>query len=81
MFLFDEFLSEAECDGLRRAHDKHVQELKSQTPILCFDSITTLRKHLKNAKKKVKVSPNDFVEGWCLLLLLLFFNRSSDSSQ
>ncbi|PVD30354.1 hypothetical protein C0Q70_09618 [Pomacea canaliculata] len=63
VFLFDEFLSEAECDGLRRAHDKHVQELKSQTPILCFDSITTLRKHLKNAKKKVKVSPNDFVEG------------------
>ena len=62
VFLFNEFLSEAECDGLRRVHDKHVQEMASQ-PLLCFDSLRTLRKHLEEVNRNADVSPNDFVKG------------------
>lgn len=63
VWLFEEFLSEEECDGLRRVHDKHVQEQSKEDPILCFDSIGTLRKHLKSVKKHVQVTPNDFTTG------------------
>jgi len=60
--MFDEFLSEQECDGLIKAHDHHVANMDKQ-PILCFDSIATLRSHLKEAKKRVKVTPNVFTPG------------------
>lgn len=63
VWLFEEFLSEAECDGLRRVHNKHVQEQSVNDPILCFDSIKTLRQHLKNVGKRVPVSPGDFTAG------------------
>ncbi|XP_067649277.1 prolyl 4-hydroxylase subunit alpha-1-like [Haliotis asinina] len=63
VFLFDEFLSTQECDGLMKAHDKHVEEATKQDPILCFDSIGTLKKHLKEAKKKIRVTPNVFTGG------------------
>lgn len=63
VFLFNEFLSEAECDGLRRVHDKHVQDLTSLPPLLCFDSLTTLRKHLAEVKRDIHVTPNDFMKG------------------
>ncbi|XP_070210514.1 transcriptional regulator ATRX homolog isoform X2 [Littorina saxatilis] len=62
VFLFNDFLSDAECDGLRRVHDKHVQEMNTQ-PLLCFDSISTLRKHLDDVRHKVHVTPQDFVKG------------------
>ena len=62
VFLFNEFLSEAECDGLRRVHDKHVQSMASH-PLLCFDSLRTLRKHLEDVSHDIDVSPNDFVKG------------------
>ena len=62
VYLFDEFLSEKECDGLIKAHDSHVKALDHQ-PLLCFDSITTLRSHLKDVNKSVKVTPNDFTQG------------------
>ena len=62
VFLFNEFLSDAECDGLRRVHDKHVQSMASH-PLLCFDSLRTLRKHLEDVSQDVDVSPNDFVKG------------------
>ena len=63
VYLFDDFLSAEECDGLRDAHDRHVQETGKEPPILCFDSVSTLKKHLKDAKKKIKVTPNVFTEG------------------
>jgi len=61
--MFEEFLSDAECDGLRRVHNKHVQDQSTDDPILCFDSVSTLRKHLKHVGKVVKVSPRDFTDG------------------
>lgn len=63
MYLYNEFLSEAECDGLMKVHDKHVEESSKKDPLICFDSIATLRKHLKAAKKNVKVTPKDFLQG------------------
>ncbi|XP_071102165.1 prolyl 4-hydroxylase subunit alpha-1-like [Haliotis cracherodii] len=63
VFLFEEFLSKDECDGLMKAHDKHVQDAAKQDPILCFDSIGTLKKHLKEAKKNIRVTPNVFTHG------------------
>ncbi|KAH3717193.1 prolyl 4-hydroxylase subunit alpha-2-like [Dreissena polymorpha] len=63
VWLFEEFLSNEECEGLIRVHDRHVQELSKDNPILCFDSIATLRKHLKNVKIQINVSPRDFTQG------------------
>lgn len=63
VFLYDEFLSEQECDGLMRAHDSHVKESSKINPLICFDTIETLRKHIKTARKKVKVTPADFIPG------------------
>ncbi|KAK6172121.1 hypothetical protein SNE40_018070 [Patella caerulea] len=63
VYLFDEFLSEGEADGLMRAHDNHVAQASLYDPFICFDSIKTLRQHLKDARKKIKVTPNDFIEG------------------
>ncbi|GAB1603052.1 uncharacterized protein LOC115215919 [Argonauta hians] len=64
VYMFEEFLSDKECDGLRNAHNKYV-ELGSKTdPILCFDGIQTLREHLKHAgKSHINVTPLDFTEG------------------
>ncbi|XP_055959425.1 uncharacterized protein LOC126832346 [Patella vulgata] len=63
VYLFDEFLSEVEAEGLMRAHDNHVAQASLHDPFICFDSIKTLRKHLKDAQKKIRVTPNDFMEG------------------
>ncbi|KAL8561480.1 hypothetical protein ACOMHN_011162 [Nucella lapillus] len=62
VFLFNEFLSEMECDGLRRVHEIHVHE-RSSKPLLCFDSLRTFRKHLSDVKVDIHVTPHDFVEG------------------
>lgn len=74
VFLYDEFLSTEECDGLMKAHNRHVTDLSKKDPIICFDSIETLRKHLKAARIKKKVSPLDFTDGTTCL-------NSSFSSQ
>lgn len=64
IWLFEEFLSEHECDNLMRVHKLHVEQQSKDAPILCFDSIATLRKHLENVgKKRVKVTPLDFTQG------------------
>ncbi|XP_045170263.2 uncharacterized protein LOC123532764 [Mercenaria mercenaria] len=63
IWLFEEFLSDEECDGLMRVHNKHVEEQSTDNPILCFDSVSTLRKHLKNVGKRVQVTSNDFTKG------------------
>ncbi|OWF40008.1 uncharacterized protein LOC110464377 [Mizuhopecten yessoensis] len=63
VFLYDEFLSEAECDGLMKVHDSHVTQANKHDPFVCFDSISTLRQHLKANKVKVKVTPQDFMPG------------------
>ena len=53
----------AECDGLIRVHNQHVAEQSKQDPILCFDSVSTLRKHLRNVGRKTLVTPRDFTQG------------------
>ncbi|VDI74593.1 Hypothetical predicted protein [Mytilus galloprovincialis] len=63
VYLYDEFLSEAECDGLMKAHNRHVTEISKKDPIICFDTVNTLRQHLKAAGVNRKVSPNDFMAG------------------
>lgn len=62
VYLFNDFMSEEECDGLKRVHDKHIKDMATH-PLLCFSSIGTLRKHLDDVNSTLKVSPNDFVEG------------------
>ncbi|WAQ94696.1 hypothetical protein MAR_007167 [Mya arenaria] len=63
VWLYEEFLSEEECDGLMRVHNKHITEQTADDPLLCFDSISTLRKHLKHHGIRTPVSPRDFTEG------------------
>ena len=74
VFLYDEFLSEQECDGLMKAHDSHVKESSKINPLICFDTIETLRKHLKAAHKRVKVTPNDFIPGQSNLMSIFLRN-------
>lgn len=64
VYLFDNFLSAEECDKLREVHDKHVNSLNNQAPILCFDSTDTLKKHLKSAGRQAATITRDvFTEG------------------
>ncbi|XP_060067036.1 prolyl 4-hydroxylase subunit alpha-1-like [Ylistrum balloti] len=63
VFLYNEFLSEAECDGLMKVHDSHIAQANKHDPFVCFDSIATLRHHLKANGVKVKVTPQDFMPG------------------
>ena len=62
-YVVENFLSDMECDSLTMVHSRHVSELNKQAPIICFDSIKSFRKYLKDAKLKIKVSPNDFTKG------------------
>ena len=51
--------------NLIKVHREHVKKMKAIDPIICFDSIQTLRKHLKDLKPNIKilVTPNDFTTG------------------
>ncbi|CAF0823629.1 unnamed protein product [Adineta ricciae] len=64
-WLFEEFLSHDECINLIKVHKEHVKEMKKIDPIICFDSIQTLRKHLKDLRPdtEIRVTPNDFTKG------------------
>ncbi|CAF0832575.1 unnamed protein product [Rotaria sp. Silwood1] len=64
-WLFEEFLSHDECINLIKVHKEHVKKMKEIDPIICFDSIQTLRKHLKDLKplNEFHVTPNDFTKG------------------
>jgi hypothetical protein len=74
VYTFDDFLSAEECAGLMRVHDQHVQDSSKHDPILCFDSINTLRKHLKEAKKsKLKVTPKIFTTGMCARIKTYYY--------
>jgi len=65
IWLYEEFLSPEECDSLIRAHETHLAETLKQKPIICFDSIETLRKNLNELKREnlaAKVTPLDFTQ-------------------
>lgn len=63
VFMFEGFLTDFECEGLMRVHRRHIAETEVQDPIICFDSLATLRKHLKDAGKEKKITERDFTEG------------------
>lgn len=62
-YVVENFLSDMECNSLTMIHSRHVSELNKQVAIICFDSIKSFRKYLKDAKLKIKISPNDFTKG------------------
>ena len=66
MWLYEEFFTKEECENLIRVHEEHVKKLSNLKPIICFDSIKTLRKELNALRKSdiaETVTPNDFIEG------------------
>lgn len=62
VYLFDDFLSQQECEGLIAAHNSHVEAF-TKPPILCFDSLYTLQKHIRDAGKNIKVTSKIFTHG------------------
>lgn len=46
VWLYEEFLSKEECDNLIKAHESHLSRFKDQRPIVCFDSLSTLKQSL-----------------------------------
>jgi prolyl 4-hydroxylase len=66
IWLFEEFLSKEECEELVKAHEKNLKEYLKQKPIICFDSVSTLKRHLVDLghqKHADLVTPNDFTAG------------------
>ena len=64
--LYEELLTPEECKSLIEAHEAHLKPLLEQKPIVCFDSVDTLRKNLieLNREKIAElVTPLDFTEG------------------
>lgn len=62
----DNYLSPRECDGLIRAHEKHVMDYSSENPLICFNDIETLRKHMREfglVKLSKLLTENDFTPG------------------
>ncbi|XP_072179464.1 uncharacterized protein [Diadema setosum] len=74
VYQYEGFLSDRECAGLMKVHQQHVSDLSAVDPLICFDGIDTLRKHLKDANRDISVSLKDFTEGTTCL-------NSSFSSQ
>lgn len=67
VYKFDNFLTDRECNGLIQAHKRHAQEFSMVDPIFCFDHISTLKKHLRDAQKKLKINESDYITGtYCL---------------
>ena len=66
VWLYEEFLSQDECKSLIDAHETHVKAMAKQKPIVCFDSVQTLRDRLVELKRDTfveLVSPRDFTAG------------------
>ncbi len=66
VWLYDDFLSNDECDMLVKVHNDHLVRLSNEKPIVCFDSTETLKKYLIQFKKKnlaEQISQNDFLHG------------------
>lgn len=66
IWLYEEFLSQEECEALIKVHENHLAELLKQKPIICFDSVETLRKNLNELKKESiaeNITPLDFTQG------------------
>ena len=63
-YVLENFLSTYECDSLVAIHDRHVSHISKVDPLICFDSLKTLKLNLKEiGLKRIKVSREDFVEG------------------
>lgn len=63
-YILENFLSSYECDSLAAIHDNHVKETTKLDPLLCFDSLKTLKQNMKEVGvKNIKVNDNDFIQG------------------
>ena len=66
VWIYEEFLAKEECESLIKAHESHLKEMQKHKPIICFDSIKTLRENLVELnREKISqlVTPVDFIEG------------------
>ena len=63
MYTMEHFLTDAECQGLTGAHDRHTAE--NGPPIFCFDTVKTLHRHLSEHAElaKLVLTEADFTEG------------------
>ncbi len=67
VYIADDFLSKTECDGLFGAHFGHVKSSSKKAPIVCFESLHTMNKHLDEIGYRKKANLNDFTKGtWCI---------------
>jgi prolyl 4-hydroxylase len=66
VWLYEEFLSNEECDRLIKVHEEHLLRFAKEKPIVCFDSINILYRYLVELEKNNLaeiISPNDFTTG------------------
>lgn len=66
VWLYEEFFSKEECEQLIQAHETHLKETLKQKPIVCFDSLDTLKKNLVELERDKfadLVTEADFTEG------------------
>ncbi|XP_039265616.2 uncharacterized protein LOC120341207 [Styela clava] len=66
IYIMDNFLSEFECNGLMRAHLRHLQAHEGHDPITCFSGIASLKQHLREhglKKMAPKMTEYDFIPG------------------
>lgn len=54
-YVIENFLSDHDCDSLMKVHNKHMEMFNQNDPFLCFDSVATLVKNLKEVKLEYKV--------------------------
>lgn len=70
IWLYEEFLSTEECENLIKVHETHVQVMRKQKPIICFNSLDTLRRNLVDLNRlelSQTVTNSVFTEGtFCL---------------
>jgi len=62
-YIIENFLNDYECDGLMQVHNKHLGVFNQNDPFLCFDTVSTLIKNMRELKLEYKVSSRDFLEG------------------
>nr|XP_006825421.1 PREDICTED: uncharacterized protein LOC102803100 [Saccoglossus kowalevskii] len=64
LYLFDNFLSSAECFGLMNAHNNHVSAANGEIgPIICFSDAGSMRNYMNEAGMTLQLTENDFSAG------------------
>lgn len=50
VWIYEDFFSKEESENLIKAHVAHLKELLKQKPIICYDTVSTLKKNLAELK-------------------------------